>query len=162
MLNRVAGVPIPCTLVFALGCDRPESRLSVQVFTPDPLSIDMVTVDVVEQERRRTFSARDFQSTSSRQHEGPRISVGNTGSARVLVTYQTGTDTVGRGELMVELKEEWGWSVVAYPAARDPRDEWMGPLITVQAFPMNGITEGPDSLYLFLFGRTRKGPSPVY
>ena len=156
---------VACGLMVSCGTGpEPEvAFVDYSFLTHEPdLTLDLVTVEFTDGTNVRRLTEADFaeRTTGDRRKWTKEFETSTRGELVTSFWLIRGSDTLSTGELPLELRPDWGWSVWLQRSATDPQ---------IACFACLGATpfglapalrrSDADSLWLVLRGNSISNPS---
>jgi hypothetical protein len=118
-------------VVSTVGCascsEHPDARLALRATLPGRLDITMLRVVATDGIQSWSFTDTDFRALNAVQFEGPQVATATRGTLAVRYTLVMPNGTIAsEGQVTLDLRSDWGWSVSIHGDTLDPRARCFG------------------------------------
>ena len=144
----------------ACSNEASDARLSARFSASAPLSLAMVTVDVTDGTHQWQWTGSDFVATaSSPTPQTPEHATRNAGTLQLRVQLSDGSVVVADGEVTLDLRSDWRWTIDIMTSTTDPRSVCFGCVGSRSvALPSAYRAAGRDSLWVVWGGNSIRNP----
>ena len=149
-------------LVLALAACGEDARISVSAQLDPPLTLEMLTVTVIDVNRVIRFTASDFRTDADHSIPStPEVGTATSGpDLQVSYTLDNADTFLSGGTVTLPRRSDWRWHVTISAATTDPEEGCFG-CFGSSAFPLAQSFRPPerDSIWLVWGGNSISDPA---
>ena len=141
------------------GCGGDQASVSYSFFEEPGFSVELVLLEFSDGDRTRRLKSDDFVGAAGSRRDSGIFETSTAGELVTSFSLVQGSDTLASGELRIDLRRDWAWSISFLRVAEDPSATCFGCIGSMPyALSAEAQSTPADSLWLVWGGNSISNP----